>query len=207
MLLQCDAITFLFSLENLAASALKSNCPKLFLVCLKIFLLCTEVAGMSRECSYVFLFNSYHFQKTHNIIKFGTNYCIFAPVGRWTNPPLRDHPSVPIWWGISLITGLWSPESRLSFARTTVTFTRTPGPLEWLSRRPYIVPNGFMAYSEQIQCQAWPFPIPFVLQVRMMWTSVLAGWCISWWATSNPRSQTMPSVFINNSINVTTVTE
>ena len=143
MLLQWDVITFLFSLENLAASALKSNCPKLFLVCLKIFLICTEVAGMSREYTcFVFLFKSNHFQKTHNIIKFGTNYCIFAPVGRWTNPPLRDHPSVPIWWGISLITGLWSPESRLSFARTTVTFTRTPGAVG-------------MIISASIHCPEW----------------------------------------------------
>ena len=55
-----------------------------------------------------------------------------------------DHPA-PIWPAISLITALWSPESRLSFCKACAalhyswglhylcswgTFTRTVGPLE-----------------------------------------------------------------------------
>ena len=159
---------------------------------------------MSRESRF-FLFKSNHFQKTHNIIKFGTNYCIFAPVGRWTNPPLRDHPSVPIWWGISLITGLWSPESRLSFARTTVTFTRTPGAVGMIISASIHCPEWFYGLFRTDSMPNLAFSDSFCFaSIRMTWTSVLAGWCISWWATTNPRSQTMSSVLWFSSIAAST---
>ena len=92
----------------------------------------------------------------------------------WRRQIIHYEQPAAIWRAISLIRAQWSPESRLSFCKacqggSAATFTRTVGPLEWLSLRSYIVSNGYSIFRTDIYCQSQPFQNPIVLQARIMW--------------------------------------